>query len=51
MALFNITIQLSAPRWVSGRALAGFWSAVAAGLALGSDTKSRLFHVGYFCVI
>lgn len=35
MALFNIAIQLSAPRWVSGRALAGFCSASAGGLALG----------------
>jgi len=36
MALFNISIQLSAPRWVSGRALAGFRSSNSAGLALGS---------------
>ena len=36
MALFNIAIQLSAPRWVSGRALAGFRSSNSAGLALGS---------------
>ena len=35
MALFNIAIQLSAPRWVSGRALAGFRSASSGGLALG----------------
>lgn len=36
MALFNISIQMSAPRWVSGRALAGFRSANSGGLALGS---------------
>lgn len=36
MALFNISIQLSAPRWVSGRALAGFRSANSGGLAVGS---------------
>ncbi|WP_204276882.1 MFS transporter, partial [Escherichia coli] len=36
MALFNISIQLSAPRWVSGRALAGFRSSNSAGLAIGS---------------
>jgi MFS family permease len=36
MALFNISIQLSAPRWVSGRALAGFRSSNSAGLAVGS---------------
>jgi len=36
MALFNISVQLSAPRWVAGRALAGFRSSNSAGLALGS---------------
>ena len=36
MGLFNVSIQLSAPRWVSGRALAGFRSSNSAGLALGS---------------
>jgi MFS family permease len=36
MALFNISIQMAAPRWVSGRALAGFRTSNSAGLALGS---------------
>ncbi|MDQ8731751.1 MFS transporter [Bradyrhizobium sp. LHD-71] len=36
MALFNISIQMAAPRWVSGRALAGFRSSNSAGLAIGS---------------
>jgi MFS family permease len=36
MALFNISIQIAAPRWVSGRALAGFRSSNSAGLAVGS---------------
>lgn len=36
MALFNISIQTGAPRWVSGRAVAGFRSSNSAGLALGS---------------
>jgi predicted MFS family arabinose efflux permease len=36
MALFNISIQIAAPRWVSGRALAGFRSSNSAGLAIGS---------------
>ena len=36
MALFNISIQTSAPRWVSGRAVAAFRSSNSAGLALGS---------------
>jgi MFS family permease len=36
MALFNISIQTGAPRWVTGRAVAGFRSSNSAGLALGS---------------
>jgi MFS family permease len=36
MALFNISIQTGAPRWVSGRAVAGFRSSNSAGLAVGS---------------
>jgi len=36
ITLFNISIQLSAPRWVSGRALAGFQAAIAGGIAIGS---------------
>ncbi|HJQ17522.1 MAG TPA: MFS transporter [Allosphingosinicella sp.] len=33
---FNIGIQLAIPRWVAGRALAGFQAAVAGGIAFGS---------------
>jgi MFS family permease len=36
VTLFNINIQLSAPRWVAGRALAAFQAAMAGGVALGS---------------
>jgi MFS family permease len=36
IALFNIGVQLSAPRWVAGRALAAFQAAIAGGVALGS---------------
>lgn len=36
MALFNIGMQFSAPRWVAGRALASFQAAVAGGIAIGS---------------
>jgi hypothetical protein len=36
VALFNIGIQLSAPRWVAGRALATFQAAISGGVALGS---------------
>lgn len=36
MALCTISIQMSSPRWVTGRALAAFTTAVCAGLAFGS---------------
>lgn len=36
VALFNIGVQLSAPRWVEGRALATFQAAIAGGVALGA---------------
>ena len=36
VTLFNIGIQLSIPRWVAGRALAGFQASVAGGIAVGS---------------
>src|SRR6201991_4037659 len=36
VALFNIGIQLSAPRWVAGRSLAAFQAAIAGGIAIGS---------------
>ena len=38
VALFNIAIQLSVPRWVAGRALAMFQAAIAGGVAMGSYT-------------
>jgi MFS family permease len=34
--LLNVGVQLSAPRWVAGRALAAFQAAIAGGIALGS---------------
>jgi MFS family permease len=36
LALFNVTVQLSAPRWVLGRALALYQTAAFGGMALGS---------------
>ena len=36
VTIFNIGVQLSAPRWVSGRALAAFQAAIAGGVAVGS---------------
>jgi hypothetical protein len=34
--LFNIGVQLSAPRWVAGRSLAAFQASIAGGIAIGS---------------
>jgi MFS family permease len=36
VTLFNIGVQLSAPRWVAGRTLAAYQAAVAGGVAIGS---------------
>jgi MFS family permease len=36
LSLFNVTIQLSAPRWVVGRALALYQTGLFAGMAVGS---------------
>jgi MFS family permease len=36
IALFNIGVQLSAPRWVAGRSLAAFQASIAGGIAVGS---------------
>lgn len=35
-ALFNIAVQLSAPRWVAGRSLAAYQAAGSGGIAVGS---------------
>jgi MFS family permease len=35
VTLFNVGVQLSAPRWVAGRALAAFQAAIAGGIAIG----------------
>jgi len=36
VTVYNIGVQLSAPRWVAGRALASFQTAIAGGIAGGS---------------
>ena len=36
VALFNIGVQLTAPRWVAGRSLAAFQASIAGGIAIGS---------------
>jgi MFS family permease len=47
IALFNIGVQLSAPRWVAGRSLAAFQAAIAGGVAIGSWGWGHLTdHVG-----
>ncbi|WP_146689269.1 MFS transporter [Bradyrhizobium canariense] len=42
VALFNIGVQLSAPRWVAGRSLAAFQASISGGIALGSWGWGRL---------
>jgi MFS family permease len=46
IALFNIGVQLSAPRWVAGRSLAAFQAAIAGGVGLGSWGWGRLTDAG-----
>ncbi|MET4790972.1 MFS family permease [Bradyrhizobium japonicum] len=41
-ALFNIGVQLSAPRWVAGRSLAAYQAASSGGIAVGSWGWGRL---------
>lgn len=40
--LFNISVQLSAPRWVVGRSLAAYQAAMSGGVAIGSWAWGRL---------
>ncbi|VIO66859.1 MFS transporter [Bradyrhizobium ivorense] len=46
VALFNIGVQLSAPRWVAGRSLAAFQAAIAGGIAIGSWGWGRITDIG-----
>ncbi|WP_338693819.1 MFS transporter [Bradyrhizobium sp. 26S5] len=46
IALFNIGVQLSAPRWVAGRSLAAFQAAIAGGIAIGSWGWGRITDAG-----
>ncbi|MDA9521324.1 MFS transporter [Bradyrhizobium sp. CCBAU 11434] len=45
-AMFNIGVQLSAPRWVAGRALAAYQAAGSGGIALGSWGWGHLTNIG-----
>jgi MFS family permease len=42
VSIYNIGIQLAAPRWVAGRALATFQTSIAGGLALGAWIWGRV---------
>lgn len=42
VTLFNIGVQLSAPRWVAGRSLAAYQAAIQGGVAIGSWGWGRL---------
>jgi predicted MFS family arabinose efflux permease len=44
--LFNIGVQLSAPRWVAGRSLAAYQAAGSGGIAVGSWGWGRLADAG-----
>ena len=46
VALFNIGVQLSAPRWVAGRSLAAYQAAISGGIAIGSWGWGRLTDLG-----
>jgi MFS family permease len=45
VALFNIGVQLSAPRWVAGRSLAAFQASIAGGIAVGSWGWGHLTNI------
>lgn len=45
-SVFNIELQISAPRWVAGRALAAFQAAAAGGAGLGAMIWGEVAHVG-----
>lgn len=50
LSLFNVSIQLSTPRWVVGRALSLYQTATFGGMALGSwvwGTTADAFGTGY----
>jgi MFS family permease len=42
IALLNVTVQLSVPRWVAGRALSGFQASLTGGVAIGAGMWGHL---------
>jgi len=58
LSLFNVTVQLSTPRWVVGRALAMYQTAAFGGMAVGSwvwgglaDLHSAEFALGVSSIV
>ena len=50
LSLFNVTVQLSTPRWVVGRAMALYQTATFGGMALGSwiwGLVAEEYGIGY----
>ena len=45
VTLFNVGVQLAAPRWVAGRALAAYQAAITGGIALGSWVWGSIANV------
>ena len=45
VTVFNVGVQLAAPRWVAGRALAAYQAAISGGIALGSWAWGSLANV------
>lgn len=50
ITLFNVSVQMSVPRWVTGRAVATFQASIAGGVAIGSwmwgDVAERIGITG-----
>lgn len=42
IALLNVSVQLSVPRWVAGRALSGYQASLTGGVAIGAWTWGHL---------
>jgi len=45
VTVFNVGVQLAAPRWVAGRALAAYQAAISGGIALGSWAWGSIANV------
>ena len=45
VTVFNVGVQLAAPRWVAGRAIAAYQAAISGGIALGSWAWGSIANV------